>query len=378
MPKALLDGCRLSVCPVQHGMPTRRSQRTRCKPRLQRRNRRIGRGMTLIELVVVFSLVALLLALAIPAVARSRAVADQIGCENNLRQIGIALANYESTVGAYPYLFSGVVTDAEGRGIAERYFSTHAFLLPHVEQQAVFNSLNFSVPSPNERIGTLQTWPHPANRTAAASVIEVFLCPADPSPAVFKEVAATNFRTNIGVTVFVGQRASLLRANGAFVPFRALRAADYADGLSQTAMFSEKPRGTSDDSRAFRSFVGFWETNLVWTSLEDLVRSCGMAVPPNAPFQNRVGYSWLVPGYRLTWYNHNSGPNGPVGDCTSTSGPGDTEVPFHGSFAARSYHLSGVSTLFGDGSVRLVPDSTDLTVWRAMGTRDGSESVDAR
>ena len=334
-------------------------------------------GMSLIELVVVISLVALLMALIIPAVAKSRAVADQVRCQAHLSQIGISLANYESSHRLYPYLVNGVVRNSQGDEDGEKFFSVQVHLLPYLEQVTVYNTLNFSVPGPGpNNVTLLQTWPHPANTTGAAAVIETFLCPADPSSPTFTEIAGTNYRTNIGVTVFIGQRASILKANGAFVPFRSLRPADFTDGLSHTAMFSEKPRGTSPDQTRFNSFVGFWESNLFWTSLEDMVRSCSLVVPQNAPFQNRVGYSWLVPGYRLTWYNHNSGPNGSVADCTSMSGPGDTEVPFQGCFSARSYHEGGVNTLFGDGRVRLVSNSTDLTVWRALGTRAGGESVD--
>src|SRR5271154_298403 len=103
-------------------------------------------GFTLIELLVVIAIIAVLIALLLPAVQAAREAARRIQCTNNLKQIGLALINYESSNGCFPpsgastnYTVSPPVTQLVDCG-----WSTLARILPHMEGNAAFDAANFS------------------------------------------------------------------------------------------------------------------------------------------------------------------------------------------------------------------------------------------
>src|SRR5262245_1019233 len=104
--------------------------------------RRRGRGFTLIEVLVVIAIIGLLIALLLPAVQAAREAARRLQCQNNLKQIGLALANYESSKGCYPFGVGGGGPIGSDPGSVSRW-SAHSQLLPELEQGTVFNALNF-------------------------------------------------------------------------------------------------------------------------------------------------------------------------------------------------------------------------------------------
>jgi len=119
-------------------------------------------GMTLIELLVVITIITLLIALLLPAVQVAREAARRSQCVNNLKQLGVAAANYESTNGVYP---PGVLYTSGQYGA-----SVFVRMLPFMEQSAIYNNYNFSVPSFT-----------PTSYTTAATLVSTLHCPSDPS-----------------------------------------------------------------------------------------------------------------------------------------------------------------------------------------------------
>src|SRR6266481_1980591 len=125
-------------------------------------------GFTLIELLVVIAIIAVLIALLLPAVQAAREAARRIQCTNNLKQIGLALHNYESTNTVFPP--GRINTYVAGNG---HCWGAYSQMLPFVEQQAIFNTMNFSMnPDPD-----YTTTSAVVNMTAAFTTVNMFMCP---------------------------------------------------------------------------------------------------------------------------------------------------------------------------------------------------------
>jgi prepilin-type processing-associated H-X9-DG protein len=302
-------------------------------------------------------------------VQAARARAARAYCASRLRQLGVALAAYEAQERVFPDS-ADAGYEGPGKLYGIRRFSGFCALLPHLEADETYDLINFS--RPYFVMGNVVSdgaYPIAAHQTAARRRVGVLLCPADPEPRRV-EFGPVSYRANRGTTWYfsgTGSRSD----NGAFRAGVFLRAADFADGLSKTAMLSEKPWGAGGPN--FRPFVGFWDTGLLATSVDELLAICRLPRPANARFQNRVGHVWLQPGYRFTDYNHNETPNAATPDCIQY-GQG-TDHPLDGAFTARSFHPGGVNVLFGDGRVDFVGSGIDRAAWRAFGTRAGGENV---
>src|SRR5438067_7704658 len=130
----------------------------------QRMRERRTRGFTLIELLVVIAIMAVLIALLLPAVQAAREAARRIQCTNNLKQLGLALHNYESIAGALP---PSVVVAKSGSTFWSNGWSIHGRVLPFMEQGTAFNSINFSF-----------SYSIPDNTTVSRLSLSSFLCPS--------------------------------------------------------------------------------------------------------------------------------------------------------------------------------------------------------
>jgi prepilin-type N-terminal cleavage/methylation domain-containing protein len=152
---------------------------------LKNRSRSQGGGFTLIELLVVIAIIAILIALLLPAVQAAREAARRAQCVNNLKQIGVALFNYENSIGTFPpgYIdlqnnpnFTPDLDMGPGWGWA-------AQLLPYVEQEPLYNSINFN-------LGIRSA----SNSTAVLTSLSVYQCPSDPyqQPCVLYDSTFSN------------------------------------------------------------------------------------------------------------------------------------------------------------------------------------------
>ncbi len=189
-----------------------------------RRGRRSRGGFTLVELLVVIAIIGILVGLLLPAVQAAREAARRAQCQNNLRQLGIAMHNYHGAHGKLP---PGCM---EYRGFRDpptrRQFAWSAFLLGYLEQGNLAADIDWRVP-----------YDHPANRPAAEMQLSVFLCPSarPPEPG------------GLGKTDYgglYGQRITARRSdNGVFIYDRSIRFREIGDGLSNTMCVAEDTRG---------------------------------------------------------------------------------------------------------------------------------------
>jgi prepilin-type N-terminal cleavage/methylation domain-containing protein len=164
-------------------------------------------AFTLIELLVVIAIIAILVGLLLPAVQKVREAANRIKCQNNLKQIGLALHNYHDSFGRFP---PGKGPDYRasrpGTPVYPRW-SPHSKLLPFVEQDNLYNSIDFTWPPETPGMGNpvinfMPAWQNPGRVNAAASrtVVPGFLCPSDPVHPADDWPGQNNYLANLGTT----------------------------------------------------------------------------------------------------------------------------------------------------------------------------------
>jgi prepilin-type N-terminal cleavage/methylation domain-containing protein len=339
------------------------------------------RGFTLIELLVVIAIIAILIALLLPAVQQAREAARRTQCRNNLKQIGLALHNYESSFSILPVGSFNVTNLAGNNG------STHPMLLPYFEQANAYHQFNFSCDI-NTGLSN-STSPASAccgcgptvNQEARQQKLAVLFCPSHPgtSPLI---ITGTQCPNGCGWTTYqqsLGSNANYASNNGPFGRRYGARFADIPDGLSNTALFGETILGPASTSAA---------TIVVPANSPDYYR-----VATNLPFATWDGApnadvdypvacndpaiaAWSYRGkqyYRgvvvATYYSHTIPPNARVRDCIRGTGLD------RGHLAARSFHVGGAHVLLGDGRVHFASENIDANIWRAIGSRAGNETV---
>ncbi len=321
-------------------------------------------GMTIIELLVVIAIIGTLLALLLPAVQMTRESARRLACTNNLKQIGVTLQNYHSANRRLPY---GCGPDQDTQvsslgTLADRRYSTHSQLLPYLEQNNTYKAIDFHVAPFEPYTNAAQDHPNVyaspvtlvVNGRAAVVTIPVFLCPSDidqlPCPWGHNNYRACN-----------GSTWSGRDGNGMFFQDSATRFKDVSDGLSHTAMFSERVRGTWSH-QTHDTLADLYNIAGVWTE-DSFRKECASLTPQMAQaYRHDVdgGQTWLGGNMNWTRYNHLLPPNRIA--CKNGLTWDGVAMP------ASSRHPGIVNVLMGDGSVHGVEEIVDESVWRATGT----------
>lgn len=367
---------------------------------------RKNRGFTLVELLVVIAIIGVLIALLLPAVQAAREAARRTQCTNNLKQMGLGAVNYESAHGNFPPgRLDPDWTDAAGNpksgtnyesvAITDKtgFYSVHIWLLPYMEAGNVYDLIDFNVAQVKKMLN-----PKNPNYDAYATAQSIFLCPSDRN--LGQIVSENNYRVNFGGdTPGAGEingrkEPDILSkwhpgGNGAFTFGKTgLKAKAFADGLSKTAFFSERIKGSGSGigiptkADMIKCPSPFTKNAIVDVPNSDndlYAKAIEYAANPKDEGQYNFDAAgrwigewsngWPFAGYDSTQYNHIAPPNWVGQDC-GVSFISDTPAE-HAIVAARSDHPGVVVVCFGDGHTSTVSDDVDLLVWRAAGTRAG-------
>jgi prepilin-type N-terminal cleavage/methylation domain-containing protein/prepilin-type processing-associated H-X9-DG protein len=309
------------------------------------------RAFTLVELLVVIAIIGLLVGLLLPAIQAARESARRTQCTNNLRQIGLALHHFHDARSSFPAAYLSTPGGAMGpadpaSGDAGPGWTLFVQILPYMENSSLQQSLNLKLPA----------W-SPANARAAATVVSEFLCPSVPDDGPTYEVKDSGGKV-LAVFARAHYVASAGRvdpwntpgdltaiADGVFFRNSRVRIKDITDGTSKTAFIGEQ---TSSHSNS--TWVGIVPGSLTCPTPRYAYAGCDLAAPQ---------------------INVHSGPgineNPPiVHPPNSTSGYVDEMF---------SQHAGGCNVLFGDSSVRFIPETINPLLWAAMATRAGGETI---
>jgi prepilin-type N-terminal cleavage/methylation domain-containing protein len=313
------------------------------------------RGFTLVELLVVIAIIGLLMALLLPAIQRVREAANRMRCASNLRQLGIALHNHHAALDQFP----------PARQPFPMVFSPLARLLPYVEQDNLHNLVDFSQP-PLDFFGT-GTNPNDNSNPNCPSkaVISLFVCPSDGiRPRVPNQpYGPTNYVACVGSGAVGFGDVSL--GDGVFTD-QPMRVSDIFDGSSNTALLSESLLGDGNTPASASNANPKRHRFVVPGGSDPTPAQCESA--SGGTWNGQRGAKWIDGHYGSTLYNHFYTPNSANWDC----GNGWNNKSLS---TARSNHPGGVNLLLGDGAIRFVRNSVDITVWRAISTRAGGEIV---
>ena len=313
-----------------------------------RRHSRIG--FTLIELLVVIAIIGILVGMLLPAVQKVREAASRTKCENNLKQIALACHNYVGAVGHFP----------QGWDFNSSW-GPMPFLLPFMEQNNLYATMDLTQPISAA-----------VNVPSQMTELPGLRCPSDlnnPMPSIG---GATNYQGNAGnwvVFVIVGPvNATAPPPNGIFYTgSQNLRFADILDGTSNTALYSEKVLGSGNVGLPDPNFDIFNGPNPGPTtpSTDDQAVSLCASVDVTNPANKFPIFDGAPWGDGQSNYNHVSLPNSRSCGWLSS---------LRATMTASSRHPGGVNVAFCDGSVHFIPNTIDLTIWRAMGSRNGGET----
>jgi prepilin-type N-terminal cleavage/methylation domain-containing protein/prepilin-type processing-associated H-X9-DG protein len=285
-------------------------------------------GFTLVETVVVISISVILLSLLVVAVQQVRSTTRNLTCKNNLKQIGLALANYESANRCLPA--ANALPSAA---------SPFVVLLPFLELSHLYDQFDLSQ-------GIHGTKPISSSPAARVRIV-CLRCPASPN----SDRTRTDYVINRGTTLALPRNDPWFAFEHEYP-----RLSQFSKGTTGTTLMSE-----------FCSFVpgairgGYTELPprgiLNSTQSDQLANECAVIVGQER-FDKRNGDDWWGGGtfnyYHILAPNRNSCFNG------NTQYSVDT---------ANSMHSGGVNALFADGRIEFISDNIDLTIWKSTGTR---------
>jgi len=350
-------------------------------------------GFTLIELLVVIAIIAVLIALLLPAVQAAREAARRSQCVNNLKQMGLAANNYQSTYGSYPLRNATNTTgNSGGAALPSSWanWSGQAMMLPFMEQTPIYNAANFMV---NPGTGTGFGFCYYMNSTAREARVAAFLCPSDGQQVTTGgQLRLNNYHGSMGTTTHPWTNAGV---TGVFAHLLSYDVSAVTDGTSNTIMWGEALLGNNNPRVKKRTSVGNFNTQDAWL-LDPLVSNNGqMALNPIVSSRldacmgkwntaattttdtgSNQGQWWAVgsPGY--TYFNTVVTPNStkyPFSACRIDQTAASSD--YAAFINASSNHSGGANFAFCDGSVHFLKDSISQVAYWSLGTKAGGEVI---
>lgn len=378
-------------------------------------------GVTLLEVAIVMFLLGILGSVLFPAIEHATEKSRQSRCSYKLRRIVNGVLKYEQTQGTFPpgrLLPDWVAASGRVRRGYTSYsqippgdkvgnFSVHIWILPYVKAGHIFDLIDFSI-GQHKRMtsGGNPVNPH---YEAYTQPMPLYLCPSDSNTG--RGITENNYRCNFGgstpyagvaVDLFTFELSPLTESvdgfvaggNGAFtMGEHGLKSSEFTDGLSKTVFFSERSKGSGGvggvdlpNETAFVTYQVVRHRTVHEFPIDDIFDSCAdfdrqtdggtFDFFSAGRWLSDADYSngWPFAGYDSTQYNHVAPPNWSGTDCGTYSSICDAPDE-HAIVAARSEHPRSVNVAFGDGHVKTMRDDVDLTVWRALGTRNGGEAI---
>ncbi len=312
-------------------------------------------GFTLIELLVVIAIIAVLIGLLLPAVQKVRSAAARIKCQNNMKQIGLALHNYHDALQHFPPSYVANTNDAARDPVTydgPSGFAWGALLLPYVEQQPLADAFDVRKPC----------WDS-ANLPAARTRLKMFLCPSSSGatePFDVKNGAGTvvgkfghnHYVANVGQEEPWGQTLAdwSAIADGPLYRNSSTRAADVTDGLSNTVFLGEHSSALSS-----KTWVGVVPGAMVCTNQPDK-------------------YPITACDFGATLVNVHSGPAaGEIDPDTGLPPIHPPNSPLCHVCQMYAEHPAGCNVALGDGSVRFVSQFIHQPTWAGLSSRSKGE-----
>jgi prepilin-type N-terminal cleavage/methylation domain-containing protein/prepilin-type processing-associated H-X9-DG protein len=317
------------------------------------------RAFTLVELLVVIAIIGILIGLLLPAVQAAREAARRMSCQNNLKQLGLALHNHESVRKQLPPLGDYVTN---GNAV---YWSMQTRLLPYAEQANLQNLIDYTKPI------NLQSH-------VARVRVPFLLCPSEindkerPDGPTFVHYPLS-YAANTGEWLIMQPPSG--KGSGVFVVNQGTRLAAITDGTSNTLGMSEVKAFTPylrdggnpatlvpmpmlpEDVAAFGGEFKVDSGHTEWVDARTHQTGFTTTFPPNQKVPYQSGGVW----YDIDFNSMREGRS--------------AILPTFAVVTSRSYHSGGVNSLLMDGSVRFVAQTIDRNIWSSLGSRDGGEVV---